>query len=251
MSQRPTPTLSLSDVLFEDAWIVAFHKPAGLPAQSTMDPNRDHMVAAAGRLLSARDGQPIAPVLHHRLDVETSGVMVMAKRAEANRGLTEAFRAHRARKTYLALCGPLDPGAVPDASWSVSNFLGRVAGGRGRVPARYGSVRSGGDAAITEFAPLERPGGALLVEARPRTGRTHQIRVHLAEAGLPILGDVTYGGRRLWRGVEVPRVMLHARALALPHPITGKALEIVAPIAPDMLAVLDALRDVPTRRSPP
>ena len=126
-----------------------------------------------------------------------------------------------------------------------SNYLGEV--GREGKASRFGAVRSGGDPARTSFRVLERLPGALLIEASPHTGRTHQIRVHLAEGGHAILGDPFYGGPaqvRTSRGgaLTIPRVMLHAAALEFVHPVTPAALKITCPWPPDFEACLAALR---------
>ena len=151
----------------------------------------------------------------------------------------------RSRKTYHALAVG---GASAPEEWVVENYLGEV--GREGKASRFGAVRSGGDPARTSFRILERLPGALLIEASPHTGRTHQIRVHLAEGGHAILGDPFYGGpsqvRINRRGtLTIPRVMLHAAALEFVHPVTPAALKITCPRPPDLEACLAALRPGP------
>jgi 23S rRNA pseudouridine1911/1915/1917 synthase len=102
-------------------------------------------------------------------------------------------------------------------------------------------VDAAGDAAATRYRVLFSQGGAALVEARPETGRTHQIRVHLAHLGAPLLGDARYGGPRRVGELSVPRVMLHARRLALAHPVTGTPIVFEAPVPADLRAVAEAL----------
>jgi 23S rRNA pseudouridine1911/1915/1917 synthase len=169
--------------------------------------------------------------LVHRLDRETSGVTVLARSPEATLALAEAFRAGVPEKTYLALC--LRPPSPP---------AGRVDAALGRDPRRKGLrlVSPVGDAAATRYRTLV-TGHAALVEARPETGRTHQVRVHLAHLGAPLLGDPKYGGPRMVGAVSVPRVMLHAARLELPHPVTGAPLRFEAPVPADFRELAAAL----------
>lgn len=218
--------LNLTDILYEDDWVIAVHKPSGLPTQGTVDPNRDHLVAALTRLLTARDGRVPYLGLHHRLDRDTSGIVILARAKKANRGLTDAFRDRLAKKTYWALSQKVEePGHAffKGGKWEVDNHLARERGGGSH---RQRSVHSGGDKAQTDFVLLEVAGDRALVEASPRTGRTHQIRVHLSEGGLPILGDLLYKGPGRVDGKKVGRVMLHAYRLVIPHPITGELLTV-------------------------
>jgi 23S rRNA pseudouridine1911/1915/1917 synthase len=149
----------------------------------------------------------------------------------ATAALAEAFRGGVLEKTYLALC--LRPPSPP---------LGRIEAAIGRDPRRAGlrQVAPGGEAAATRYRTLV-VGHAALVEARPETGRTHQIRVHLAHLGAPLLGDPKYGGPRMVGAVSVPRVMLHAARLELPHPVTGAPLCFAAPVPADFAALASAL----------
>ena len=121
---------------------------------------------------------------------------------------------------------------------------GRIDAPLGKDPRRPGrrSVSPGGDAAATRYRTLAvGPGGAALVEARPETGRTHQIRVHLAHLGAPLLGDSRYGGPRMVGSLPVPRVMLHALRLEIDHPATGVRTTFEAPVPADLAAIRDAL----------
>jgi 23S rRNA-/tRNA-specific pseudouridylate synthase len=237
----PVPQLSAADILFEDDWLIAFDKPAGLPTHATIDPARPHLVGLAMALLTTRDVEPYLGV-HHRLDRDTSGVVLFTKVREANAAVASLFADRHMRKTYLACCA--GPGHEPP-SWTVRDHLGRI-GRTGKV-ARYGPVRSGGEPAHTDLRVLgpadagasrtrgadrRRPSrdddGRWLVEARPHTGRTHQVRVHLAGSGLPIVGDVLYGGP------PGPRVLLHAARLQFRHPRTGVDTVIVSATPADL-----------------
>jgi 23S rRNA pseudouridine1911/1915/1917 synthase len=213
-------------LLYADEHIVAVDKPAGVPAQPTLTSDRGTLPELAGALVRA----DLAIV--HRLDRETSGVTVLARTRVAAAALAEAFRTGGPEKTYLALCAR--PPAPPD---------GRVDAPLGKDPARAGlrRVDPRGDPAATRYATLRASPVAALVEARPETGRTHQIRVHLAHLGAPLLGDPRYGGPRRAGGLEVPRVMLHARRLELAHPATGAPIAFEAPVPEDFATLERAL----------
>lgn len=230
-----------NEVLFEDEFLIAVNKPAGLPTQPTLDEARDNLFAAVKRFMAERvkvsgGGLPYVG-LHHRLDRDTSGVVLFTCDSKANAGVAELFSGHLAAKTYWALCAR-PRGAAIRRLWEVKNYLGRLKSTGGKK-ALYGEVRSGGDFAHTDFRVLEELGDVLWVEARPRTGRTHQIRVHLAEAGMPILGDLTYGGSDR----RVPRLMLHAASLEFVHPLTGASLKVESPMPEDFRQGVDRLRN--------
>ena len=226
-------------VLFEDEDLIAVDKPPGLPTQPTLDEARDNLYASVKKFLATRDRvvQPYVG-LHHRLDRDTSGVVLFTKRREANAGVAALFSEHFARKTYNALT--IRPNPLPENEWTVKNFLGKEAGTGKRT--RFTAVRSGGDPAHTDFKRIETLPGALWVEARPLTGRTHQIRVHLSEAGMSILGDATYGVRPASGISSAPRLMLHALSLEFPHPLTKARIEVSSPLPSDFSGFLDSLR---------
>ncbi|BDG03745.1 RluA family pseudouridine synthase [Anaeromyxobacter oryzae] len=218
--------LERSRLLYADAALVAVDKPAGVPAQPTLTTDRGTLPELVGALL----GSPVTIV--HRLDRETSGVTVLARTKAAAAALSEAFRTGGPSKTYLALTAR--PPAPPE---------GRVDLALGKDPARAGlrRVDPAGEAAATGYRTLRASALAALVEARPETGRTHQIRVHLAALGAPLLGDPRYGGPRRVGEVAIPRVMLHAARLELAHPVTGASLVLEAPVPEDFRAAEAAL----------
>jgi 23S rRNA pseudouridine1911/1915/1917 synthase len=221
------PPLDRSRLLFADDWLAAVDKPAGVPSQPTLTSDRGHLPELAAALL----GSPVRLV--HRLDRETSGVTVLARTAPAERALSAAFRDGTPAKTYLALCAR----APEPPEGEIDLPLGKDP----RHPGRR-AVVPGGEPALTRYRTLAvGPGGAALVEARPGTGRTHQIRVHLASRGAPLLGDARYGGPRMVGALPVPRVMLHALRLEIPHPATGATLAFDAPVPADLAAIRDAL----------
>ncbi|MGZ3688789.1 MAG: RluA family pseudouridine synthase [Bdellovibrionota bacterium] len=231
--------MTASHILYEDEFLIAVNKPPGLPTQPTLDEARDNLFAAVKKFLAARDGGQPYVGLHHRLDRDTSGVILFTKKAEANAGTADLFASHKARKTYQALS--LGRAREP-REWSVKNYLAKAKGGGKQ--SRFQSVRSGGDFAHTDFKILEVAGPALLIEARPLTGRTHQIRVHLSEGGLPILGDATYGGaQELPGGSRVPRLMLHAVNLTFPHPVHQNQVSVTSPVPEDFTRCLQTLRN--------
>lgn len=217
--------LDRARLLYADEHLVAVDKPAGVPAQPTLTTDRGTLP----RLVAALLGEEVTLV--HRLDRETSGVTVLARTKAAAAALAEAFRVGGPEKTYLALCARAP--APPE---------GRLEAAIGKDPRRAGlrQVSPGGDAAATRYRTLA-TAQAALVEARPETGRTHQLRVHLAHLGAPLLGDPKYGGPRMVGAVGVPRVMLHARRLELAHPATGSPLVLEAPIPTDFLELSAAL----------
>ena len=236
--------MSADRILFEDDAIIVVDKPAGIPTEATVVASRDHLHAAIKRFLQTRDGTRNEPYvgLHHRLDRETSGVVLFSKSRAANPACHEHFEGHRARKQYEALAARTErSGGAPrpartDAvdrgdTFIVENEIGRITAKSAQ--AKWGAVPTGGSPARTDFEILARYRDALRVLALPKTGRTHQIRVHLAGFGLPILGDPLYGGLDSIAGRAIPRVMLHARALIFPHPITGVETTVRAPIPQD------------------
>jgi RluA family pseudouridine synthase len=225
-------------VLYEDESVLAVDKPAGrlvIPGRGVEEPSlREELEARFGRLWVV-----------HRLDRGTTGVLLFARTAEAHRAANLAFDRGEPRKRYVALVA----GAAPaEARIDVAIAPAR----RGRMrPARAGDPL--GKRAVTvvrrleAFAPRAWAGGALsLVEALPETGRTHQIRVHLASAGTPLAVDPDYGDEGPLRGphgaVLLARTPLHAARLALRHPVRGTELVLEAPLPADMAAALAALR---------
>ncbi len=213
-------------VLHEDAELLVIDKPPGL----VMHPGPGHWT---GTLLNALvhhvghepgDGRRVRPGLVHRLDKGTSGVLVIAKTDAAHRDLSRQFRAHSVHRVYLALvAGAVRRGGLIDRGWAGIRAIG--AGSRRAHPATR--------RAVTEYRVAERLGpDATLVEARPRTGRTHQIRVHLASIGHPVLGDASYGTAPA--DPALPRAMLHAAVLGFAHPASGEYVEFRAPLPADM-----------------
>ncbi len=221
-------------VLHEDPDVLAVEKPPGLAAQPTPGG-----VLSLLTLASTHLGREAGLV--HRLDRDTSGVTVFGKSPAATSALAASFRTGAARKQYLAVTGP---GLPPEGICRLR--LARDPTRPGRWVARPGD----GLQAETGFRRL---GGSLelaLAAVWPRTGRTHQIRAHLAALGAPIAGDGLYGGPARLQGREIGRSLLHAHLLVLPHPRTGAPLRLVAPLPADLASWFAALDVVPGEDPP-
>jgi RluA family pseudouridine synthase len=224
------------EILHLDRSLVVVNKPSGLlsehdrfgsPSLETLLPRQLQAQGEAGRLW-----------LVHRLDAGTSGVMVLARTAQAAAALSASFRQAQAKKTYWALC----QGSVMPGSRSVDAPVGRLLGTRHGVCAQ-------GRPAQTQISCLSQGSGAAWVQAKPKTGRTHQIRVHMQHLGHPLLGDALYGGPRfapplqdaaLPLKVAISRCMLHAAVLRLPHPKTSATVQWRAAVPADFLAAAHA-----------
>jgi len=226
----PEIGVSAGQILYEDDDLLALDKPAGVYVDSTPWDAEGNLHAALNHFLEARDG--VAPTTHlaHRLDRDTTGVLLVTKNPAVNPAIQRGFVGGKIHKEYLCLCA----GAPTEDAFEIATGHGRSAHGLFRVyPAeQIGDVLPNGSRVKvmrTRFVVERRMDGAALVRAFPLTGRTHQIRLHLAHLGHPLLGDSRYGGPATWRDRAVPRHLLHAERLALPHPGTGKPLELVAP----------------------
>ncbi|MFM8554479.1 MAG: RluA family pseudouridine synthase [Acidimicrobiales bacterium] len=231
--QLPTADPSITfTVLHEDPHCAVIEKPAGLVVHPA--PGHPDGTLVNGLLHKWPDvasvGEPARPGIVHRLDVGTSGLMVVALTQDAYEGLVAALSAHDVRREYLALAW----GRYESSSGVIDAPIGRDP----RDPLRMAVVRDG-KFARTKFE-VERefvePVDLSLVRCSLETGRTHQIRVHLAAVGHPVVGDPTYGGVR--PSMPAPRPMLHAQALAFDHPVTGGHMEFTAPVPDDMATVI-------------
>ncbi len=213
-------------ILFEDDYFLAAVKPPGLPSQATVDKNRPDFYTALKAQLS-KGTPPIDYLgLHHRLDRDTSGVMIFTKQRAANEALAELFQSHRIQKTYLCLT---QRRKMPE-QWQTENFLAEFRDSKLKKM-RMRSVLSGGQKAITDFNLLKVMAQGMLIQARPRTGRMHQIRVHLSEAHMGIFGDDLYPCLKI---PQAPRLMLHAQSLEFIHPFTQMEIKIECPLPADM-----------------
>ncbi len=219
---------------YRDGHLVVVAKPAGLPTHPTENRRSGTLVnrlLAMGVPLAPRGGA-LRPGIVHRLDAGTSGLLVVACDDRTHEALAALFEAHGADRRYLTLVR----GAVEHDRFEVDAPLGRK-GARIRVDA------TAGRSAATAFEVRERAGRATLLEAVPRTGRTHQIRVHLASVGHPILGDARYGGGGDdARALGLARPFLHAARLAFDHPVTGERIDLEEPLPEDLEAALARAR---------
>lgn len=206
-----------SDILWEDRWLLIARKPKGMPSLQTLDPKRDYFLAAVKRLLIARGEKDPYLVLHHRLDVETSGVMLFCKKKSLNKKVGELFSQRKIQKTYQALCHYKHDHDFKNKSWEVKNYL-KKSDGR---PLRMSVVEKSGDFAHTHFRLIEKHENTVLIEAKPHTGRTHQIRVHLAHQSLPIVNDSLYGS-----AVDSSLLKLHAVCLEFNHPESNELIKV-------------------------
>jgi 23S rRNA pseudouridine1911/1915/1917 synthase len=237
------PALAPEDVpvsiRFQDEHLLVVVKPAGVVTHPTATRRTGTLVnrlLGAGVPLSGVGGA-LRPGIVHRLDAGTSGLLLVAKTDEAHAAIASMMRSHAVERRYLALVR----GGVEHDVFAVDAPLGRRA-------AKIVVDRTGGKVAETAFRVLERLPRTTLLEASPRTGRTHQIRVHLAAVGHPILGDRPYGGSGEEAGrIGLTRTFLHAWRLTLDHPITGLALDVEEPLPADLADALDRARaDRPT-----
>ncbi|WP_309092861.1 RluA family pseudouridine synthase [Phenylobacterium sp.] len=220
-------------VLYEDAEILALNKPAGLSSQGGRGQvnTLDELLWAFAKPGKAR------PRLIHRLDRDTSGVILTAKTKPAAGFLGKALMKRSFSKTYQAI---VTPGAPEPAKGVIDLPLRRDEQGREAFMRVCKADHPDAEAAVSRYRTLTAGEGAALLELEPETGRMHQLRVHLAAIGRPIAGDARYGGALMAAGRPVPRLMLHACALAFPHPGGGtKRLEAEPPA--DMQALIAAL----------
>ncbi len=255
------------DILYEDEDLVVVNKPPGLVVHPAPGTPSGTLVNALlhhfGGNLSGVGGEK-RPGIVHRIDKDTSGLLVVAKSDRAHHGLAAQFEAHTVDRRYLALChgvpSQADPRLhgvkgthfEPDGTLRITSGLARHRTDRQRQAVTY----AGGRHAVTRVRVLEAfgtPPAAALVECRLETGRTHQIRVHMTHVGHALIGDDTYGGRRKLSDRAVgavaaaaanafPRQALHAATLGFFHPATRERLAFEAPLPEDMAALLGAFR---------
>lgn len=220
-------------VLYEDAELLALNKPPGLSSQGGRG-----QVHTLDELLwaFARPGKP-RPRLIHRLDRDTSGVILTAKTKPAAGFLGKALMTRKISKTYLAIVAP---GAPAPPVGRIDTPLRRVEEGREAYMRVCPVDHPDAETAVSRYRTLLAGEGAALVELSPETGRMHQLRVHMGSIGRPIAGDARYGGALVVAGQAVPRLMLHAAALAFPHP-AGGARRLEAPAPQDMAELLATL----------
>ncbi len=232
-------------VLYEDEHLIVVDKPPGMVVHPA--PGHPNGTLVNGLLAHCRDlsgiGGALRPGIVHRLDIGTSGAIAVAKSDEAHRGLAEQFKDRAVEKRYAAVVFGLphaDEGLVEVA-------IGRDRRNRKKISAASDRPRE----TVSSYSVVERFGELAHLSVQLQTGRTHQVRVHMAHIGHPLVGDSLYGGAR-WRSLGDPglrtlarsfgRPALHAELLAFRHPLSGRRLEIRAPLPPDLVGLLSALR---------
>lgn len=220
------------DILFEDSDLLVVNKPAGM----TVHPSPGHATATlVNAILAHCDdlsgiGGVLRPGIVHRLDRDTSGVILVAKNDASHNSLARQLKARTVEKTYLALV----EGTPKPPEGSIDAPIARDPRNRQRM-----AIVENGRESVTGYRVIERFSGYALVEARPKTGRTHQLRVHFAAIGHPIAGDRVYGKP----GPLVARQFLHAQRIVFEHPRTAERMEFEAPLSADLSAALEKLRD--------
>lgn len=232
---KPQPQQIPLDIIFEDDNLIVINKPAGM----VVHPGPGHsqgtlvnaLLARYPELISSESDAPRRPGIVHRLDRDTSGLIVVARTAPARRHLQRQFKDRRVEKTYLALAD----GQLPAPAGLIDVPLGRDPRHRQRFAAR-----SDGKPARTRYRLVEAWGRFSLLEIGLETGRTHQIRVHLAWLDCPVVGDTVYGHRQNPLGLS--RQFLHAWRLGFSHPRTGQSIHFEASLPDDLQAVLAHLR---------
>ncbi|CAM3114889.1 RluA family pseudouridine synthase [Asticcacaulis taihuensis] len=250
VAAKPEPQDIPLDILFEDEHLIVVNKPVGMaahPAPGTRDGTLvNALLFHCGDTLSGIGGV-LRPGIVHRLDKDTSGILVAAKSDIAHRALSELFSRHDIDREYKAIVR----GAPRYMSGTVTTRIGRSHHDRKKMAV----LRAGGREAITHYQLEEVYGDtkplAALLTCRLETGRTHQIRVHMAHLGCPCLGDPVYGSgapakevQAILKELDFNRQALHAGLLGFIHPITGQKLKFKAPLPDDMQELADALADM-------
>ncbi len=257
---EPEPEAIPLDVVYEDADLLVVDKPAGMVVHPAPGAERGTLVNAllhhcAGDLSGI--GGVRRPGIVHRIDKDTSGLLVVAKSDAAHQGLATLFAAHDIARRYVAVCHGVPDRAEPRIAGldgvspgpgggiTVRTLIDRHRADRKKMAVSRGTGRE----AVTHLAVAERFGSlAARLDCRLETGRTHQIRVHAAWLGHPLIGDPVYGGRRRLPAdapgivADFPRQALHAAELGFEHPVSGAIMHFEAPLPPDMAEMIEGLR---------
>jgi len=225
------------DIIYEDEYLVVINKPVNMIVHPAGKIRSGTLVNAL--LYHCRDslsgiGGVIRPGIVHRLDKNTSGLMVAAKNDFAHLDLSRQIKEHQVTKKYIALVH----GSLRDDSGIIDAPIGRSLRNRKKMAV---TVEGKSREAITHFKVLKRFSGYTLIEATLRTGRTHQIRVHLAFIGHPIVGDRLYGHKK--QGLNISRQALHSHILGFAHPLNKKYMEFSTPLPKDMQKIIDYLEE--------
>ncbi len=231
---EPPAALAAEDVpyemIYEDDWLLVVDKPAGVVVHPA--PGNAHGTLAQGLVEhGASGGHELRPGIVHRLDKDTSGLLIVAKGEQAYQALVGAMERRTIKRVYVTLLR----GDLPQDEGTIDAPIGRHVRDRKRMSLHT----TAGKRAVTHFRVLGRASGLTLVRVQLETGRTHQIRVHFAALGYPVAGDVQYGGRERPEGLT--RQFLHAALLAFPHPEDGRQMSFASPLPPDLQAFLASL----------
>jgi len=221
------------EILYEDEAVICINKPPGMVVHPAPGHPTGTFVNALLHHCRSLPLQDLRPGIVHRLDKETSGVLLAAKTVDAHKKLIEAFSNRQIDKEYLAIT------VGKPSNESVDSPIGRHPHKRKEM-----TILETGRQALTHFEVLDSSEGFSLVKAKPVTGRTHQIRVHLKSLNTPVLGDPIYGPEKLSRKVGAKRTLLHAYHLTFPHPSTGEKIKITAPIPDDFQRWVDSIQKI-------
>ena len=230
------------ELVFEDAHLIVVNKPAGLvvhPAAGNRDGTLVNALLHHCRGQLSGIGGVARPGIVHRIDKDTSGLLVVAKSDAAHEGLARQFADHSIARTYLAVCA----GHPNPSAGKIAGRVGRSDANRKKM-AVLPETSTRGKRAVTHYKVLKKLDNCSLIECRLETGRTHQVRVHLASIGHPLLGDPVYGRtpaplHPLLKRLGFARQALHAASLGFEHPVTGYACEFHAELPPDMRELID------------
>lgn len=243
-SENSNPkALSEKNIVFEDSDLVIINKPSGLPSQSTLDIFEDHALSQLTSYYLEKNKGLKAPYLNlmHRLDKDTSGLLIFSKKIAANKNLTALFESRKIEKSYLAAAEKVSSERAlatdleqPQAKTKyLEGDTFKVSGLIKKDPLpgmsfHFSMDPKEGQSSETDFKIIRETSKHLILECFPKTGRSHQIRVHLKSVGLPILGDVFYNPTN-----KFARLMLHAWTLKFKHPVTGQSMSVEAPVPPE------------------
>ena len=241
LDEQPPKEISLKaqeipiEIIYEDNDIIVVNKPKGMvvhPANGNPDGTLVNCLMAICKESLSGIGGEIRPGIVHRLDKDTSGIIIVAKNDKAHINMSEQIKNHEVQKTYLALV----KGIVKENEATINMPIGRSTKDRKKM-----AVTKNGKEAITHFKVLKRYNNYTLLQVQIETGRTHQIRVHLSEIGYPIVGDTTYSnGKNKW---NIKGQCLHAKSLKFKHPITGKEMFLEARMPSYFEEILKELED--------
>ena len=222
------------EIIYEDSDIIVVNKPKGMvvhPANGNPDGTLVNAIMAICKDSLSGIGGEIRPGIVHRIDKDTSGLLIVAKNDNAHVKMSEQIKNHEVKKTYIALVR----GVFKENEATIDMPIGRSTSDRKKM-----AVNKNGKNAVTHFKVLERFRNYTLLEVKIETGRTHQIRVHLSQIGYPVVGDTTYSnGKNEW---GIKGQCLHAKSLKFKHPVTGKEMFIEAPLPEYFEEVLQELR---------